>query len=46
MLITFIGCLIAVAAYFAKRLNDANTENAALRDQITSLKRKLGRGRG
>jgi hypothetical protein len=45
MVIVFIGCLIAVAAYLAKRLSDANTENVALRGQVSSLKRKLGKNR-
>lgn len=45
VVIVLIGCLIAVAAYLAWRLADANTENAALRGQVSSLKRKLGRNR-
>jgi hypothetical protein len=46
MEVILIGCLIAVAAYLAWRLRDANSKNAALQGQISSLKRKLGRGRG
>jgi hypothetical protein len=46
MEVVLIGCLIGVAAYLAWRLRDANSKNAALQGQITSLKRKLGRGRG
>lgn len=40
-----IACALALAAYLAKRLWDANTENAALRTQIALLKRQLGRAR-
>ena len=42
----FFACLIGVALYLGTRLRAANTENAALRTQIASLKRQLGRGRG
>jgi hypothetical protein len=43
MLIVLFGALMVVAFYLGKRLNDAKTENAALRDRIASLKRQLAR---
>jgi hypothetical protein len=46
MMIALVGCLIVVALYLAKRLSDVNSENTALRDQVASLKRQLGRRRG
>jgi hypothetical protein len=46
MLITLIVGLIGVSLYLLKRVSDTNTENAALRDQIASLKRKLVTRRG
>ena len=45
MTILLITVLAAVALYLAKRLSDANAENVVLRDQISSLKRQLGRQR-
>jgi hypothetical protein len=45
MITTFIGCLIAVAAYLGKRLSDSHSENVALRGQIAALKRQLVRRR-
>jgi hypothetical protein len=35
--------LIAAALYAGKRWNDARLENSRLREQITALKRQLGR---
>lgn len=43
---TFFACLAGAVMYLAWRLSAANTENAALRTQVASLKRQLGRGRG
>ena len=45
MLIGLLGLLAVVSFYLAKRLSDAKTENAALRDRIASLKRQLARRR-
>jgi hypothetical protein len=45
MLIGSLGFLALVSFYLAKRLSDEKTENAALRDRITSLKRQLARRR-
>jgi hypothetical protein len=45
MLIGFLGLLVLVSGYLAKRLSDEKTENAALRDRIASLKRQLARRR-
>jgi hypothetical protein len=42
----FFACLIGAVLYLATRLSAAKTENAALRNQIASLKRHLGRDRG
>lgn len=43
MLIGLFGLLAVVSFYLAKRLSDAKTENAALRDRLASLKRQLAR---
>jgi hypothetical protein len=40
-----LGFLMVVTFYLAKRLSDEKTENTALRDRITSLKRQLARQR-
>lgn len=45
MLIGFLGLLVLVSGYLAKRLSNEKTENAALRDRIASLKRQLARRR-
>ena len=45
MLIGLLGSLVVVAFYLGKRLSDEKTDNAALRDQIASLKRQLARQR-
>ena len=41
MVIMLVACLIGVSLYLAKRRSDANTANAALRNQVASLKRQL-----
>jgi hypothetical protein len=41
MLAVVFACLVGVSLYLAKRLSDANTANAALRNQVASLKRQL-----
>jgi hypothetical protein len=46
MTFAFFACLSGAVLYLATQLRAANTENAALRIQIASLKRQLGRGRG
>jgi hypothetical protein len=46
MELAFLACLIGVVLYLGTRLLAANTENAALRTQVASLKRQLGKGRG
>jgi hypothetical protein len=43
MVIVLVMCLIVISLYFAKRLSDANAENAVLRGQIVSLKKQLVR---
>jgi hypothetical protein len=45
MLIGLLGVLVLVSCYLAKRVSDEKTENAALRDQLASLKRQLARRR-
>jgi len=45
MTIALVVCLVSVSLYLAKRLSDANSENAALRNQIAALKRQLVRRR-
>ena len=45
MLIGLLGFLMVATFYFAKRLSDEKSENAALRDRIASLKRQLARQR-
>ena len=45
MLIGLLGFVVLVSCYLAKRLSDERTENAALRDQIGTLKRQLARRR-
>jgi hypothetical protein len=39
------GCLMVLAMYLGKRLKEANSQNAALRVQVASLKRQLTRSR-
>ena len=46
MELIFFACLSGAVLYLAWRLSAVNTENAALRTQVASLKRQLGRGRG
>lgn len=45
MELAFFAALIGVVLYLARRLSTANTENVALRTQVASLKRQLGRAR-
>jgi hypothetical protein len=45
MMLGLLGFLMVVTFYLAKRLSDEKTENTALRDRITSLKRQLARQR-
>jgi hypothetical protein len=45
MEIALFACLLGAVFYLARRLGLANTENAALRTQVASLKRQLVRGR-
>jgi hypothetical protein len=46
MTFAFFASLTGVVLYLGTQLRAANTRNAALRTQIASLKRQLGRGRG
>jgi hypothetical protein len=41
--VTFIGGLVLLSLYLGKRLNDAKSQNSALRTQVASLKRQLRR---
>jgi len=41
MVILLVAVLIGVSLYLAKRLSDVSTANAALRNQVASLKRQL-----
>jgi hypothetical protein len=43
MTLLLIGALAALTGYLRIRLSAANNENTALRAQVASLKRQLGR---